>query len=142
MAAHQSWLRTRQSLGLFLPCRRLPDRIREVLYRREMKMSEFWRSCSVSCGTSMFGLLWESSRRFLNPYIVIMNRFRRVSRWHSRGSRGTAWDRDLAHQIMLGHCRRRRKRQWHGFQREFGRGEVCRPRERRREHWWVGWARR
>jgi hypothetical protein len=37
----------------------LPDRIREVLSRREMKMSEFWRSCSVSCGTSMFGLLWE-----------------------------------------------------------------------------------
>src|SRR6266481_3796714 len=67
MAERRSWLRTRQSLCLFLPCRRLPDRIREELYRREMKMSEFWLSCSVSCGTSMFGLLWKWSRRFLVP---------------------------------------------------------------------------
>jgi hypothetical protein len=29
----------------------LPDRIREVWYRREMKMSESWRSC--------FCLLWD-----------------------------------------------------------------------------------
>src|SRR5882724_10215179 len=67
MAARRSWLRTRQSLYLFLPCWRFRDRIREVSYRREMKMSEFWRSCSVSCGTSVCGLLWNSCQRGLSP---------------------------------------------------------------------------
>src|SRR5713101_494431 len=86
MAARRSWLRTRQSICSLLPCRRLPDHIRAVLYRREMKMSESWISCSVSCGTSMFGLLWSGVGGFGSLY-VILHRFRDVSRWHSRGAR-------------------------------------------------------
>src|SRR5713226_9329941 len=62
MAARRSWLHIRQSLCSLLPCRRLPDRIREASYRRGMKMSESWLSCSASCGTFLFGFLWESSR--------------------------------------------------------------------------------
>src|SRR2546426_8245755 len=79
MAARRSWLHTRQSLCSLLPCRRLPDRIREALYRREMKMSEFWISCSVSCGTFLFGFLWENSRRFWSLK-VILHRFSELSR--------------------------------------------------------------
>src|SRR6266850_3855489 len=67
MAERRSWLHTRQSLCSLLPCRRLPDRIREALYRRRMKMSEFWISCSVSCGTFLFGFLWENSRQLWVP---------------------------------------------------------------------------
>src|SRR6266852_7141686 len=67
MAARRSWLRTRQSLCSLLRCRRLPDRIREAWYRRGMKMSESWLSCSVSCGTFLFGFLWESSRQVWVP---------------------------------------------------------------------------
>src|SRR2546425_9603279 len=67
MAVHLSWLHTRQSICSLLPCRQLPDRIQEALYRREMKMSEFSRSCSVSCGTSVCGLLWNSCQRGLSP---------------------------------------------------------------------------
>src|SRR5258708_28673367 len=32
-----------------------------------MKMSESWLSCSISCGTSRFGLLWGRSRRVWVP---------------------------------------------------------------------------
>src|SRR6266849_10800562 len=67
MAARRSWLHTRQSLCSLLPCRRLPDRIREASYRRGMKMSEFWISYLVSCGTFLFGFLWESSRQVWVP---------------------------------------------------------------------------
>src|SRR6266436_4078518 len=67
MAVRRSWLRTRQSICSLLPCRQLPDHTREVFYRREMKMSEFWRSCSVSCGTSICGLLWNSGQWGLGP---------------------------------------------------------------------------
>src|SRR5437867_9158520 len=81
MAVRRSWLRTRQSLCLFLPCRRLPDRIREALYRHEMKMSEFSRSCSVSCGTCMLLVYCGSGAESLSPYINILHHFRAVSRW-------------------------------------------------------------
>src|SRR5229473_3178780 len=67
MVARRSWLHTQQSLCSLLPCRRLPDRIQEALYRREMKTSVSYRSCSVSCGTSMFGLLWGRSLRVWVP---------------------------------------------------------------------------
>src|SRR5712692_7170948 len=63
MAARRSWLHIRQSLCSLLPCQRLPDRIREAFYRPGMKMSESWISCLVSCGTFLFGFLWESSRQ-------------------------------------------------------------------------------
>src|SRR6266478_138197 len=85
MAARRSWLHTRQSLCSLLPCRRLPDRIREALYRREMKMSEFWRSCLVSCGTSIFGFLWESSRQLWVPEGHIAP-FLRVVKMEPRGA--------------------------------------------------------
>src|SRR5437016_11591445 len=79
MVARPSWLHIRQSPCSLLPCRRLLDRIREVLYRRGMKMSEFWISCLVSCGTFLFGFLWESSGQggSLND---ILHRFRELSR--------------------------------------------------------------
>src|SRR5260370_7804910 len=67
MAARRSWLHTRQSLCSLLPFRRLPDRIREALYRRGVKMSESCLSCSVSCGTFLIGFLWESSRQVWVP---------------------------------------------------------------------------
>src|SRR5882724_2873833 len=67
MAALRSWLHTQQSICSLLPCRRLPDCIREVLYHREMKMSEFSRSCSVSCGTSMFWSTVGVQRRVRVP---------------------------------------------------------------------------
>src|SRR6266852_9434784 len=85
MAARRSWLHIRQSLCLLLPCRRLLDRIREALYRRGMKMSEFWISCLVSCGTFLFGFLWESSRQVWSLK-VILHRFRQLSRWHPAGA--------------------------------------------------------
>src|SRR5260221_4057043 len=66
-AAHRSWLHTRQSPYLLHPCRLLPDRIQEAWYHRGMKRSESWRSCLVSCGTSIYGLLWNSSQRGLGP---------------------------------------------------------------------------
>jgi hypothetical protein len=47
------------------------DHIREELYRREMKMSEFWRSCSVSCGTSRFGLLWNRIGGFESLHVIL-----------------------------------------------------------------------
>src|SRR6266849_5571219 len=67
MAARRSRLRTRQSICSLLPCRQLPGRIRGALYRRQMKMSVSWISCSVSCGTFLFGFLWESSRQVWVP---------------------------------------------------------------------------
>src|SRR5712664_565866 len=69
MAAHRSALHIRQSSCSLLPCQRLPDRIQEASYHRRMKMSEFWRSCLVSCGTSVFGFLWKSSRRSWVPEV-------------------------------------------------------------------------
>src|SRR6266852_9727916 len=67
MAARRSALHIRQSSCSLLPCQRLPDRIQEASYHRRMKMSEFWRSCLVSCGTSIFGFLWKSSQQFWVP---------------------------------------------------------------------------
>src|SRR5216684_4344227 len=67
MAARRSGLHIRQSPCSLLPCQRLPDRIQEASYHRRMKMSEFWRSWSVSCGTSVFGFLRESSQQFWVP---------------------------------------------------------------------------
>ncbi len=68
--------------GRHVKCRRLLDRIREASYRRGMKMPEFSISCLVSCGTFLFGFLWESSRQVWSLK-VILHRFRRLSRWHS-----------------------------------------------------------
>src|SRR5882672_469658 len=85
MAARRSWLHTRQSLCSLLPCQRLPDRIREALYRRGMKMSEFWISCSVSCGTFLFGFLWESSGQVWVPKGHIAP-FLRLVKMASRGA--------------------------------------------------------
>src|SRR6266849_11218837 len=85
MAARRSWLHTRQSLCSLLPCRRLPDRIREASYRPVMKMSESWLSCSVSCGTFLFGFLWESSRQVWVPKRHIAP-FPRVVKMEFRGA--------------------------------------------------------
>jgi len=70
---HVKWLRAslrfifRNYIVLPLPCQRLPDRIQEASYHRWMKMSEFWRSCLDSCGTSAVGFLRKSSVRVLGP---------------------------------------------------------------------------
>src|SRR6266704_1535188 len=79
MAVRRSWLRTRQSLCLFLPCRRLPDRIREALYRHEMKMSEFSRSCSVSCGTCMLLVYCGSGDQVLQQCESYLTQMRKGS---------------------------------------------------------------
>src|SRR5881296_1486349 len=57
MVVRRSALRIRQSLCSLLPCQRLLARIQEASYLPGMKMSEFWRSCLVSCGTSVFVFL-------------------------------------------------------------------------------------
>src|SRR5689334_5247329 len=83
MAARRSWLHTLQSICSLLPCRRLPDHIREELYRREMKMSEFSRSCWSPAGRPCLVYCGSGVGGFESLY-VISHRFRDVSRWHSR----------------------------------------------------------
>src|SRR5258707_2204743 len=79
MAARRSGLHIRQSPRSLLPCQQLPDRIQEASYHRRMKMSEFWRSCLISCGTSIFGFLRERTRGF-GSLKVILHRFSELSR--------------------------------------------------------------
>jgi hypothetical protein len=66
--ARRSWLHIRQSLYLLRPCRRLPNRIREVSCVPGMKMSQPWRSYLASCGTSVCGLPWNGSERDWGPF--------------------------------------------------------------------------
>ncbi len=56
-----------------------------------MKMSEFWLSCSVSCGTFLVGFLWESSRQIWVPkgHIAPFLRVVKLASWGADKDRVT-----------------------------------------------------